>query len=183
MSILNKIDNSLIGERDFIGHPVSSLLLEEKILYLQAMSLIMNVGGIIEDSEKFYIVLLIRSFKLDFSIINMLIDFSNDPDEKSIIDFFDVFSNSVIRQNFLFDALMMFTRITEINENFIDSKILAIRKMSDGLKIPRETRNSIKELLMILTTHKSELFFSKLKDENLSESQFSYLGYFYEFKS
>jgi len=181
MSILNKIDNALIGNKNFKGHPVSSLLLEDKILYLQALALIMNTNGIIDDSEKLYMALLVRSFKIDFSLLNMLVDFSNDPDEKVISDFFDSFSESYIKQNFLFDALMMFTKMTESNEISIDLKILTIKKMADGLKISTETRAAIKYLLKTVNSNDSEMFFIALKDKDLSTNQFSYLNSFYKF--
>lgn len=115
------------------NHPVQFLSLEEQVLYLQGLSLVMNANDVIVPEQKAYLLLLIRSWELDDSIMEELIHFCQQPNKEIIVSFFNTFKNHENKQNFIFDALTMLD-ISEQREPLV-IQLEAIEKIAESFDI------------------------------------------------
>ncbi|HDY7664573.1 TPA: TerB family tellurite resistance protein [Vibrio vulnificus] len=116
IDILNSIKEAAKESSAFESHAAKGLPLEDRLLYLQGLALVMNADGEIHKEEKDYLVILIKSFDLDESILESCIDFANQPDKSTIQSVLKCFKRKPIAQLFLFDALMISYRDGEISE-------------------------------------------------------------------
>ncbi|HAS6345185.1 TPA: TerB family tellurite resistance protein [Vibrio vulnificus] len=115
MTILDLIKEAAKESNAFENHAAKSLSLEDRLLYLQGLSLVMNADGEIRDVEKDYLLILIKSLELDESIIESCIDFATQPDKATIQSILKCFRRKPIAQLFLFDALMLSYRDDDIS--------------------------------------------------------------------
>ncbi|MGR5194783.1 TerB family tellurite resistance protein [Vibrio rotiferianus] len=116
MGILNLIKEAAKESSAFESHAAKDLSLEDRLLYLQGLALVMNADGEIHREEKDYLLILIKSFDLDESLLESCIDFANQPDKSTIQSVLKCFKRKPIAQLFLFDALMISYRDGEISE-------------------------------------------------------------------
>lgn len=114
MDMLSLFNEATKESEDFEEHPISFLTLEDKILYLQGLAMVMYDSGD-EYSKKFnYYRILVKSFGLDESVIEDLIDFANAPDQESIQDFIQCYRGESLSELFLIDALI----VMDLGENW-----------------------------------------------------------------
>ncbi|HCH0716079.1 TPA: TerB family tellurite resistance protein [Vibrio parahaemolyticus] len=116
MNILNSIKEAAKESNAFENHAAKDLPLEDRLLYLQGLALVMNADGEIHREEKDYLLILIKSFDLDESLLESCIDFANQPDKSTIQSVLKCFKRKPIAQLFLFDALMISYRDGDISE-------------------------------------------------------------------
>ena len=69
--ILDVINEATKEADAFEGHPAADFTMEEQLLYLNGLALVMNADGHIDDTEKEYIRILIKSMSLDESILDL----------------------------------------------------------------------------------------------------------------
>lgn len=115
IDILSSIKEAAKESNAFENHAAKALSLEDRLLYLQGLSLVMNADGEIRDVEKDYLLILIKSLELDESIIDSCIDFATQPDKATIQSILKCFRRKPIAQLFLFDALMLSYRDDDIS--------------------------------------------------------------------
>jgi len=179
MGILDLLDEAVAEVDFFENHPINLLSLEEKMLYLQALALIMGADNNIELEQKKYLALLIRSLELDNYILNDLIEFSKKPDKEIIISFLNEFIGHSNNENFIFDALMLMSKSED--KVAVDIQNQAFNKIANSLKTKSKTIDFLKTLLGVIDNEKS--FNEIIGDyDEISTNKFIYLDNFYGFK-
>ena len=143
MDILALVNEATKEANSFENHPAKDLSLEEKLLYLNGLALVMNVDEEIDDNEKEYLRILIKSFDMpDAETLEEFVRFAKEPDKDTIQAFFRAFRRRDIAKLFLFDALMLSRR-----DNTADEREAAlINKLCEELEIPKGVYAEIYEL-------------------------------------
>ncbi len=174
--ILSVINEASTEANAFEGHPAKDLSLEERILYLQGLSLVMNADSNIHNDEKEYLRILIKSFDIDESMLESVIDFAQNPDKDTIQAFFRSFRRRPIAQLFLFDALMMAYRDGEL----ADKEKAVVDAIATQLEVLKGTYQDIFDLFCHITNknwQESALYFSS---HLLNPEHFKHLLDYYE---
>ena len=159
MDILDIINDATKEADAFENHAAKELSLEERLLYLQGLSLVMNADSDIDDEEKEYIRILIKSFEMDESTLEGFVSFAENPDKDTVQAFFKTFRRRPIAQLFLFDALMMTRRDGEVH----DKEMPVVNKIADQLEILKGTQADIYDLFCHIKNRdwqESSLYFS-----------------------
>jgi uncharacterized tellurite resistance protein B-like protein len=159
MDILSIIEEATREANSFENHPVKTLSLEEQLLYLQGLALVMNADQEIHEDEKEYLRILIKSFEMDQSSLDALVEFAQQPDKDTVQEFFRVFRRKPISQLFLFDALMMTRRDNKVCER----EKAVVDKMAEQLEILKGTQKDIYDLFCHIKNRdwrESALYFS-----------------------
>jgi len=157
--ILDVIEDATKEADAFENHPVRELNMEEQVLYLNGLALVMNADGHIDDSEKEYTRILIKSIGLDESSLDDMVNFANAPDKDTVQAFFRTFRRRPIAQLFLFDALMMTRRDGKVE----DKEVAVVNKIADQLEILKGTQQDIFDLFCHIKNRnwqESALYFS-----------------------
>ncbi|WP_350587224.1 TerB family tellurite resistance protein [Pseudoalteromonas sp. 3-MNA-CIBAN-0064] len=152
--ILDVINDATKEADAFEGHPAADFTMEEQLLYLNGLALVMNADGHIDDTEKEYIRILIKSMSLDESILDDMVTFAKSPDKDTVQAFFRTFRRRPVAQLFLFDALMMTRRDGKVE----DKEKAVVDKIADQLEILKGTQQDIFDL------------FCHIKNRNWQES-------------
>ncbi|WP_339690262.1 TerB family tellurite resistance protein [uncultured Pseudoalteromonas sp.] len=157
--ILDVINDATKEADAFEGHPAADFTMEEQLLYLNGLALVMNADGHIDDSEKEYIRILIKSMNLDQSILDDMVTFAKAPDKDTVQAFFRTFRRRPVAQLFLFDALMMTRRDGKVE----DKEKAVVDKIADQLEILKGTQQDIFDLFCHIKNRnwqESALYFS-----------------------
>ncbi len=157
--ILDVINDATKEADAFEGHPAADFTMEEQLLYLNGLALVMNADGHIDDSEKEYIRILIKSMGLDESILDDMVSFAKAPDKDTVQAFFRTFRRRPVAQLFLFDALMMTRRDGKVE----DKEKAVVDKIADQLEILKGTQQDIFDLFCHIKNRnwqESALYFS-----------------------
>ena len=157
--ILDLIHDATKEANSFENHPAKALPLEERLSYLNGLALVMNADAEIDDNEKEYLRILIKSFDLDESCLNDFVAFAQAPDKDTIQAFFRTFRRKPLAQLFLFDAYMMGMRDGQLQ----DKERAVIDKMAEQLEILKGTRRDIFDLFCHIQNKdwaESSLYFS-----------------------
>jgi len=176
MDIFDAISEATTEANAFTDHAGKALSLEERILYLQGLSLVMNADNDIHAEEKEYLRILIKSFDMDESILDSCLEFANAPDKDTIQDFFRAFRRKPIAQLFLFDAYVMMGRDGESHEKEIN----VINKIVEQLEILKGTQQDIYDLFCHIKNRnwqESALYFDSFL---LDKKYFQHLLAYYE---
>jgi|GEM_PF-1888233 len=176
MDILDAISEATTEANAFTDHAGKTLSLEERILYLQGLSLVMNADNDIHAEEKEYLRILIKSFEMDESILDSCLEFANAPDKDTIQAFFRAFRRKPIAQLFLFDAYVMMGRDEESHEKEIN----VINKIVEQLEILKGTQQDIYDLFCHIKNRnwqESALYFDSFL---LDKKHFQHLLAYYE---
>ena len=176
MDILDIIHDATKEANSFTDHPMKERSLEEQILYLNGLSLVMNADANIDEHQKEYLRILIKSFELDESCLNDLVAFAQAPDKDTIQAFFRTFRRKPLAQLFLYDAYALAAR----DEQFHEKEIAVVDKMAEQLEVLKGTQRDIFDLFCHIK-HKdweeSSLYFSSLL---LNPEHFKHLLDYYE---
>jgi len=180
MGILDMLDEASEEVRVIKNHPVQFLSLEEQVLYLQGLSLVMNANDVIVPEQKAHLLLLIRSWELDDSIIEELIHFCQQPNKETIVSFFNTFKAHENKQNFIFDALTVLLKLEGISEQeeSVEIQIQAIDKIAKSLDMTEV--DLIASLLKSILSKDSKGVSLQFEDSILDINQFQYLAEFYD---
>ncbi len=157
--ILDVINDATKEADAFEGHPAADFTMEEQLLYLNGLALVMNADGHIDDTEKEYIRILIKSMSLDESILDDMVTFAKAPDKDTVQAFFRTFRRRPVAQLFLFDALMMTRRDGKVE----DKEKAVVDKIADQLEILKGTQQDIFDLFCHIKNRnwqESALYFS-----------------------
>lgn len=157
--ILDVINEATKEADAFEGHPAADFTMEEQLLYLNGLALVMNADGHIDDTEKEYIRILIKSMSLDESILDDMVSFAKAPDKDTVQAFFRTFRRRPVAQLFLFDALMMTRRDGKVE----DKEKAVVDKIADQLEILKGTQQDIFDLFCHIKNRnwqESALYFS-----------------------
>lgn len=157
--ILDVINDASKEADAFEGHPAADFTMEEQLLYLNGLALVMNADGHIDDTEKEYIRILIKSMSLDESILDDMVTFAKAPDKDTVQAFFRTFRRRPVAQLFLFDALMMTRRDGKVE----DKEKAVVDKIADQLEILKGTQQDIFDLFCHIKNRnwqESALYFS-----------------------
>ncbi len=157
--ILDVINDATKEADAFEGHPAADFNMEEQLLYLNGLALVMNADGHIDDTEKEYIRILIKSMSLDESILDDMVTFAKVPDKDTVQAFFRTFRRRPVAQLFLFDALMMTRRDGKVE----DKEKAVVDKIADQLEILKGTQQDIFDLFCHIKNRnwqESALYFS-----------------------
>lgn len=157
--ILDVINDATKEADAFEGHPAADFTMEEQLLYLNGLALVMNADGHIDDTEKEYIRILIKSMSLDESILDDMVTFAKAPDKDTVQAFFRTFRRRPVAQLFLFDALMMTRRDGKVE----DKEKVVVDKIADQLEILKGTQQDIFDLFCHIKNRnwqESALYFS-----------------------
>ncbi|MDQ9090513.1 TerB family tellurite resistance protein [Pseudoalteromonas haloplanktis] len=157
--ILDVINDATKEADAFEGHPAADFTMEEQLLYLNGLALVMNADGHIDDTEKEYIRILIKSMNLDESILDDMVTFAKAPDKDTVQAFFRTFRRRPVAQLFLFDALMMTRRDGKVE----DKEKTVVDKIADQLEILKGTQQDIFDLFCHIKNRnwqESALYFS-----------------------
>ncbi|GLQ30365.1 TerB family tellurite resistance protein [Litoribrevibacter albus] len=159
MDILEFLEDATKEADAFENHPIKDFSLEDQLLYLQGLALVMNADGAVHEDEKEYLRILIKSFDMDQSSLESLVEFANQPDKDTIQAFFKTYRRKPIAQLFLFDTLMM----TRRDEVVHDKEMAVVNKMADQLEILKGTQKDIYDLFCFIKNKnwaESALYFS-----------------------
>ncbi|MEY8240937.1 MAG: TerB family tellurite resistance protein [Cycloclasticus sp.] len=173
--ILDLIDDASAEANAFENHPTTELGMEEQVLYLKGLALVMNVDKDIDASEKEYIRILIKSMKLDESLLDDVVAFSQSPDKDTVQAFFKAFRYQANAQVFVFDALTMAFRDDELK----DVEKSAIDKIAKQLGVLKGVQQDIYDLFCHIKHNnwkESALYFNS---HLLKVSQFQHLLTYY----
>jgi len=176
MDILDAISEATTEANAFADHAGKALPLEERILYLQGLSLVMNADNDIHAEEKEYLRILIKSFDMDESILDSCLEFANAPDKDTIQAFFRAFRRKPIAQLFLFDAYVMMGRDGDSHEKEVN----VINKIVEQLEILKGTQQDIYDLFCHIKNRnwqESALYFDSFL---LNKKYFNHLLDYYE---
>jgi len=157
--ILDVINDATKEADAFEGHSAADFTMEEQLLYLNGLALVMNADGHIDDTEKEYIRILIKSMSLDESILDDMVSFAKAPDKDTVQAFFRTFRRRPVAQLFLFDALMMTRRDGKVE----DKEKVVVDKIADQLEILKGTQQDIFDLFCHIKNRnwqESALYFS-----------------------
>ena len=154
LDILDFLEDATREADAFEHHPARELSLEERLLYLNGLALVMNADGHVDDEEKEYLRILIKSFEMDEATLDSFVEFAQSPDKDTVQAFFRTFRRKPIAQLFLFDALMMTRRDGKVAEK----EIAVVNKIAEQLEILKGTQNDIFDL------------FCHIKNRNWQES-------------
>lgn len=157
--ILDVINDATKEADAFEGHPAADFTMEEQLLYLNGLALVMNADGHIDDTEKEYIRILIKSMSLDESILDDMVTFAKAPDKDTVQAFFRTFRRRPVAQLFLFDALMLTRRDGKVE----DKEKAVVDKIADQLEILKGTQQDIFDLFCHIKNRnwqESALYFS-----------------------
>lgn len=144
--ILDMIHDATKEANSFENHPAKALPLEERLSYLNGLALVMNSDAEIDEEEKEYLRILIKSFDLDESCLNDFVAFAQAPDKDTIQAFFRTFRRKPLAQLFLFDAYMMGMRDGQLQ----DKERIVIDKIGEQLEVLKGLRKDIFELFCYL---------------------------------
>jgi len=100
---LNIIITSAQSIKTLDSHPLQSSSLEQKILYLNVLSLLHDESIVSSN----YLIILLNAVDIDLSMKQDFLDFSNSPDEETIVSFIQEFRHSGLAIPFLSDCLML----------------------------------------------------------------------------
>ncbi|BBM66772.1 hypothetical protein VA249_34180 [Vibrio alfacsensis] len=159
IDILSSIKEAAKESNAFENHAAKVLSLEDRLLYLQGLSLVMNADGEIRDVEKDYLLILIKSLELDESIIESCIDFATQPDKATIQSILKCFRRKPIAQLFLFDALMLSYR----DDNISVQEKAVIDELACQFEVTKGIYNDIFDLFCYVKNknwHECSLYFS-----------------------
>ncbi|XNJ85055.1 TerB family tellurite resistance protein [Vibrio cyclitrophicus] len=131
VNILNAINTAAKNMILFDNHAAKQLPLEDKLLYLQSLALVMNADQKIHEEEKEYLKILIRSFEIDESILDILEEFSLNPDQDTIQCILKAFMKRDISITLLFDMFM----IANSDGNISDREMSVIRSLCLHFKL------------------------------------------------
>jgi len=179
MGILDMLDEASMETEIIENHPVKLLTLEEQILYLQGLSLVMNANDEIVTEQKDYLLLLIRSFKLDSSIIDEIISFCQQPDKETVVSFFNTFKIHKNKHNFLLDTFVMVSKLNEDQEKSEFVQCQAMDKIAKSLNISETEVDSIESLMKAVLSGDSKELSKQFNSAGLDKKQFEYLLEFY----
>lgn len=157
--ILDMLNEATKEADAFEAHPARELSLEERLLYLNGLAIVMNADGNIDEEEKEYIRILIKSFEMDEGTLASFVEFAQAPDKDTIQAFFRTFRRKPIAQLFLFDALMMTRRDGKVE----DKEVAVVNKIADQLEILKGTQQDIFDLFCHIKNRnwqESALYFS-----------------------
>ena len=113
--------------------------LEDRVLYLNALALVMNADGQIKDSEEKYLNILIKSFDLDKSYFNEFVNFAHAPKKDKVLSFFRSFRGKSLAQLFLIDSCFM-----AMSDGFLHEKETAvINEIANALEVLVGVRTDI----------------------------------------
>jgi len=129
--ILSALTKSAQSIKTLYGHPLKIASLEQKILYLNVLSLLHDENIVSSN----YLTILLNAVDIDLSMKQDFIDFSKNVDEDTIVSFIQEFSHSDLAIPFLSDCLMLCGC-----EDELDSNIQVINKLSVELGIYGEQR-------------------------------------------
>jgi len=181
MEILDMLDKQGEAPKLFDEHPVKLLNIEEQLLYLYLLAFIMNASGDIDAKQKNYLLLLIHSFELDISIMEEMICFCQQPEQEIIDEFYKLFKGHKNRINFLFDALIMCSKLAKTQHRINKKQKRAINKISINLMINNRKIRELDELLPTVTSTNNDKIKAVLRSKLFAESQFEYLAKLYDF--
>ncbi|MDW1627196.1 TerB family tellurite resistance protein [Vibrio sp. Y176] len=176
LDILDIINEATKEANSFENHPAKDLSLEERLLYLQGIALVMNADGMIHPEEKEFIRILIKSFEMDESILESVVEFAQCPDKDTVQAFFRTFRRRPISQLFLFDALVM----TRRDENVDERENAVVDKIAEQLEVLKGTYQDIFDLFCHIKNkdwEESSLYFSS---HLLNPEYFRHLLDYYE---
>jgi uncharacterized tellurite resistance protein B-like protein len=157
--ILDKVEEATTESDTFESHPGREFSIEEQFLYLNGLALVINADGHIDDTEKEYIRLLIKSVGMNESSLENMMNFAKSPDKDTEQAFFRTFRRRPIAQLFLFDALMVTHRDGKLHKK----EIFVVNKMADQLEIDKDTQKDIHTLFCFIKNRQwqdSVIFFS-----------------------
>ncbi|MGI2942984.1 hypothetical protein [Vibrio diabolicus] len=176
LDILDIINEATKEANSFENHAAKDLSLEERLLYLQGIALVMNADGVIHHEEKEFIRILIKSFEMDESILESVVEFAQCPDKDTVQAFFRTFRRRPISQLFLFDALVM----TRRDENVDEREKAVVDKIAEQLEVLKGTYQDIFDLFCHIKNkdwEESSLYFSS---HLLNPEYFRHLLDYYE---
>ncbi|EGQ9599396.1 hypothetical protein F3R80_23410, partial [Vibrio parahaemolyticus] len=176
LDILDIINEATKEANSFENHAAKDLSLEERLLYLQGIALVMNADGMIHPEEKEFIRILIKSFEMDESILESVVEFAQCPDKDTVQAFFRTFRRRPISQLFLFDALVM----TRRDENVAERENAVVDKIAEQLEVLKGTYQDIFDLFCHIKNkdwEESSLYFSS---HLLNPEYFRHLLDYYE---
>ena len=168
-----------IQKKNFIltNHPCKDLKLEEKIHYLNGLSLIINEDGVVDTKEMEYLTILLNSLDLSDICINDILEYAKDPDESSIMEMLEVLKDEKVRYVFLFDSIVLAC----IDGDFhIDEKNIILQYASMigvSLKCVEELESVYQ---LIKNKDKSAIDDFIYTSDNLKDEYINYLYDFYE---
>lgn len=159
-------------------HPVTTYPLEIKIFYLHGLALMMNVDGEIHQLEKEYLISLIKALKMGDSLINELIEFAQNPEEKMLNEVIQGIKNHEdAKLYFMVDALILARKDGEIHEN--EAALTA--NYFDLFSISEEDRLKIKNVATIIHQKDKDLALTLYLSDQPFYDRFSYLFEFIGF--
>ncbi|QYJ85856.1 TerB family tellurite resistance protein [Shewanella mesophila] len=176
LDIFDIIEDATRENNSFENHPINEYSLEEQLLYLQGLALVMNADNDIHEDEKEYLRILIKSFDMDQSSLEALVEFAISPDKDTVQAFFKTFRRKPIAQLFLFDALMMTRRDNQVH----DKETRVVDKIAEQLEILKGTQRDIYDLFCHIKNkdwNESALYFSS---QLLNPEHFKHLLNYFE---
>ena len=169
-SVLAAFDAATAEAEAFANHPIAKSGLEEQILYLQGLSLVMNVDDDIDQREQEYLKILLNSFGLDAGMLEGLNEFAKNPDKGTIQGFVTCFRRRSIAPLFLFDALIMSHRDGLVHEH----ETTLIKSMVDKLEIKSDTQKAVRTLFASIQNKDWDQCRFDLKSSSIDAQYFEY---------
>jgi uncharacterized tellurite resistance protein B-like protein len=101
---LNKAKESVL----LCNHPLVKYDLHKQFFYIRGLSLMMNVDNDIHEAEKDYILGLCHAMELDESKIDSLIEFSENHEEKEVVEIIsEISKDDLLKKYFTVDLILL----------------------------------------------------------------------------
>lgn len=158
IDIIDFVEDLTRESTAFAHHPMCSFELEDKILYLNGISLLITVDGNIHKKEQDYLTILIKSFGLALDQVDEILSFAQNPDKDTMQTFFRRFRDQEISWTVLLDCIMM----AHHDGHFHEKEQIIIDSISENLNIEVSKKAEIEELFIRLNNKdwtKSSTFF------------------------
>jgi len=140
MAVLDLIKKVKVQTLSFEKHPCRDLDMETKVHYLNALALIANEDGAIDEKEEEYLTILINSFDLSEDTLSECIEFAKNPDESQLVEMMDAFGTKDLKYNLILDAML----IAQRDGTFSDTEKALIEQYFEMFKISEKEAEDLK---------------------------------------
>jgi len=177
MSVLNMLKKVKTKTLSFEKHPCNELNEEMKVHYLNALSLIMNANGEIDEKELEYLEILLLSFGFSKEKKEEFVAFAKAPDEDAVLAMIEAFPDRDIKYNLIMDAMIMASK----DGNFSEIKKATIEQYYEMFKFTEQEPKELENLFEMFLAQDGNGLFRYFKHGGyLKQELFDYLLEYYK---
>lgn len=177
MPVLSLLKKVKVQTLSFEKHPCRELDQEVMVHYLNGLALITNEDENVCEKEREYLSILINSFGLSEEMLETFVNFSENPDEKLILDMMQSFATKDMKYNLMVDSMM----IASIDGNFMQCEEDIIEQYFEMFKITKKEATDLRYIYeMFYTQNANALYRFFKRNEYIKVELFQYLLDYYK---